>query len=271
MKKLYDRFINILAAIVLGAVGLFVVTVLLVLFGNPISRILTEVRANSYLHTKYPELELKVDSVSYDFKHPSYQVDVVSPSSEDTHFTLICDYFGGVQEDYYADTVESNYNTLVRIQEEYADLVSCVLDYPSTELSICKSYAEFHLSCVPGSPEKDYCLDWHTLSLDGEYDIYELGEAYGRVIVFTEEPLTSEEAANLLLDLRAYLDEKGIPFYAVHLNVYPSQSTALTKGVRLCDFLRSDIYSEDLEARIEIANAETEAYLSKLDYEFDWR
>lgn len=80
--------------------------------------------------------------------------------------------------------------------------------------------------------------------------------------------LTYEEAAQILLNIRAEFDRANIPFRAIDFMLQyplPEEGPRPDEYIGASDFLYEDIYAEGLESRIAEADAALKAYYAKLD------
>ena len=226
------------------------------LFGNPVSYALIYLRGNAYLEEQYPELDLKVSEIHYDFKRGGYVTEAASSTSRDTHFQLYTDWFGNISADQY-HYVASGINTAERIGRDYRALADAILDSGDFPWPRSIAYGEltFRGGNEAGSPAPDYGMDFASLELDKEYNIQTLGAAHGRLVLYLhDEQVTVERAAELLLELKKYLDEKGLPFRGIEFSLcQPLNELGQNTGeqLRLIDFFYEDIYEEGLTGRIE--------------------
>jgi len=224
-------------------------------FGNPLSYALIYLRGNAYLDDTYPELDVKVSDISYDFKRGGYVAEAASPTSRDTHFQLYTDWFGNISADQY-HYVASGINTAERIGRNYRALADSILDSGDFPWARSIAYGEltFQGGNEVGSRELDYGMDFAALELDKAYNIQALGAAHGRLVLFLhDEQVTVERAAELLLELKEYLDEKGLTFRGIHFTLcQPLNELGQNTGeqLQLVDFLYEDIYEEGLIERV---------------------
>jgi len=225
------------------------------LFGNPVSYALIYLRGNAYLEDTYPELDVKVSDISYDFKRGGYVTKAASPTSRDTHFLLYTDWFGTISGDQY-HYVTSGINTAERIGRDYRALADSILDSGDFPWARTISYGElvFQGTGEAGREEPDYGMDFASLELDKEYNIQALGAACGRLVLYLhDEQVTVERAVELLPELKEYLDEKGLTFRGIDFVLcQPLNDLGQNTGeqLRLTDFLYEDIYTEGLTERI---------------------
>lgn len=246
--KRFDKMIILVIVLLLVLPVIF-------LFGNPLSYALIYLRGNAYLEATYPELALEISDIIYDFKRGGYVTTAASPDSLDTHFLLYTDWFGNISGDQYS-YVTSGINTAERIGREYRVLADSILD--SGDFPWPRSIAFGELTFRGGgeadSGELDYGMDFASLELDKVYNIRTLGAAHGRLVLsIHDEQVTVERAAELLLELKAYLDEKGLPFRGIHFSLCQplnAQGQNIGDQLQLVDFLYEDIYEEGLTERI---------------------
>lgn len=242
-------------------------------FGNPVSWALVWFRANAYLDATYPELDLKIDSMVYDYLFGGYDVDVISPTSRDTYFTLTCNGLGSVQYDRY-NAVASGGTTAARLSKAYESMVAEAFRQEDAPFEAGSVYSElcsqatieyYSVATANGTEmrtmEKDFSMDLSALELDRDYDIASLGMAHGQLtIVVEDEDVSIEQAAALLLKLKEFMDEQGVPFYAVEfwLCPIPREGVTYTDADTIClwDFLYSDIYQDGLTDRVRKAYEE---------------
>lgn len=254
-------------------------------FGNPLSYLLIPLRGNAYLKDVYPELDVQISEVRYDFKHGGWSAVASSPTSRDTWFRVYIDGFGNVEGDAYP-LVLSHSTTASRLGQEYKDLAEAV--FSSGDFPVAHSIAYANLTSkggvqyysVPGANgelqyftmEKDYGLDTATLELDADYDVWALGARHGRITIIVHDPqVSAERAAEILLELRAYLDEQEVPFHGIHFHLTEplNESGQNVSDVQLdlYDFLYTDIYEEGLTARVQAAWEETQAHYARMETE----
>lgn len=225
------------------------------LLGNPISRYLAETGAEEYLTEQYPGTDYRVERVLYNFKTASYCAEVVSPTSVDTHFELKLDLLGNMEYDDYDECVANGMNTRNRLESEYRDLVDPILLRLNLNYTLHISYGEIDF--------EDF-----TPELDGAYDLRELGAAYGKLIVYVrDEMVTPERAAQILLEIKALMDENGGTFRSIHFVLSyekPEDGSKAPEGrVEALDFLYGGIYEEGLAERLQQATEEAEAYYAE--------
>lgn len=235
-------------------------------FGNPISSSLAKSTAKNYLKDNYPESDFEITKVSYDMKSGGYHVNVISPTSIDSHFIIYCDALGRYSDD-TSSCISDGSNTYVRLSTEYWNLVRAKLPYEHFDIDIGHGdlrvagvYEIFDYINEKGERihytlTKEYGLDMSSLIPDGEYDIQALGREHGSLCIYIiDEQVTVARAAEILLELKALLDEQGLPFHAIDFTLSASRNEngqRVGPSIRLIEFLYSDIYEEGLVDRVQ--------------------
>ena len=258
MKKTL-KMIALIVALALIAGLLYMAVGLL---GNPVSKMLAERGAKAYLEETYADTDFQLDEVSYDFKVGGYNAWVVSPSSPDSAFCLCMDWLGHVTYDRYEQDVLSGSNTARRLDMEYRELVDHALEAADTPYPSELCFGELW------GIQREMKLE-----LDKVYDIRELGREYGGITFYYDcETITPEKAAEVLLGLRAYLDEAGVPFRTIDFVLQepkPEDSEGQwdLDSVRVEDFPYEEITEENLPERIAAADAALREPYKEMDAE----
>ena len=263
MKKKIINTISWIVVLAFVCVGLYFISAF---FGNPISSSLAKSTANRYLAENHPNADFEIVKVTYDMKSGGYHVKVASPTSVDSHFIIYCDALGRYNDD-TSSCITDGSNTYVRITEEYWDLVREKLPYDHFDIDIgfgdlrvagvfeIYDYIDQNGKRIHYTLTKDYGLERSTLILDGEYDIQELGRDHGSLcITVIDEEVTVERTAEVLLELKNLLDEKGLSFHAIDFTLCGPRNEDGQKvgpSIRLLEFLYSDIYEEGLVDRVQ--------------------
>lgn len=263
MNKKIISIISRTIVIAFLCVGLYFISAF---WGNPISSALSKSTANRYLKENYPEADFEIVKVVYDMKSGGYHVNVASPTSIDSHFIIYCDALGRYNDDTSRCIIDGS-NTYVRLTTEYWDLVREKLPYDHFDIDIghgdlrvagvfeIYDYMDENGDRIHYTLTRDYGLDMSALVLDGEYDILVLGREHGSLNVdIIDEEVTIERAAEVLLELKALLDEQGLPFHAIDFTLCAPRNENGQKvgpSIRLIEFLYSDIYKEGLIDRIQ--------------------
>lgn len=131
MKKKVLKITALLIAVVLiTGLGIFANS----LVGNPVSKMLAERTAETYLAEEYGDTDFYIESIGFNFKDGNYYVHVKSPSSIDTYFTLYISMGGKLERDTYSDVLNGR-NTANRLNDTYRMLVDTVLEKSVFSLS----------------------------------------------------------------------------------------------------------------------------------------
>ena len=263
MNKKLIHIISWTVVIAFLCVGMYFISAF---WGNPISSALARSTAKEYLKENFQDSDYEISKTGYDPKSMGYYVKVTSPSSIDSHFTIYCDGLGRYSYD-TSEQINNGGNTFSRLYQEYWDLVEKAMEncplcisMSGGELRASGLYEIYDYTNEQGERKhytitSDYGLDMSTLTLDGVYNAGELGRDYGRLYVYIDDPEVSlERAAELLLELKEYMDQQNVGFYAVEFNLrYPQDENGQRpdERIELIDFLYSGIYEEGLTDRIQ--------------------
>lgn len=241
--------------------------------GNPISKFLANRSAKIYIEETYPEIELERDKATYSFKTGGYHVFIKSPTSIDTHFSLDITPTGDIRWDSYESYVLGKFNTWSRINSDYRKMVDSIFDSADFPYKSDINFGDLKLK------EKDmyrgfgesYGLSLEELELDKIYDIKELGEKSGNIVLYIEdEEINVERASEILIHIKAIFYEKDVPFYAIDFTLEePKTDDKIRyedrKRFNVGEFLYSDIYQDGLVERLEKSAKDLEEYYEKED------
>lgn len=242
------------------------------LVGNPISKLLATNTAKQYLQDHHPDTDYQLDAVTFNFKFVCYNAYFSSPSSPDSSFTLMLGMDGKIVQDYYEAHVTNRENTARRLENEYRAAVGKVLDNPAFPYDCHIGYGE--LQFIPeeyknASDVPSYALITNDLELDGIYDINELGAKAGALTIYIyDDTVSVERLAEIILDIKAMLDDSGVSFYVMDCVLeYPKpESGQWTEGrVEVMEFLYSDIYEEGMVERVQASNDAAKDYYDEMD------
>lgn len=266
--KIFERLAKIAAVLGIILAVLILLTPVFLFTGHPVSYGLVALRSHIYLQQNYPELDVNLDKITYDFKHGGYYADYSSPTSIDTHFWLVCDGWGNVCVD-HADTATSKGHTVARIGEDYQDAYNAAIEAADfsfeVQVNFCRITHQYGNEA--SSINKDFGItddEVQKLVLDGDYDFRELAAKYGRITFYARDPeVTVERAAEILLELKQYLDEQDIPFYAMEFTLQDPDD--VDNYVALVDILYDEIYKDGLVGRVTEYNNAIHAHYGKLD------
>ena len=244
------------------------------LLGNPISKALAKSSAEKHLKENYSDTDFQLDGVTYSFKDGYYYAGVSSPSSVDTHFSLVFDSFGNLRNDYYDYYVTSGWNTAARIDGEYKSMVDALFESASFPYETYIHFGELLLVSEeyknePGA--KDYGIIIEELTLDAFYNVNELGKNHGKLTLYIhDENVTIEKLSEILLEVRRCFDEAGVGFHAIDCVLEPARNDDRNHEyarVEVMDFLYSDIYAEGIVERVDTANEAAKEYYRLADLE----
>ena len=266
MKKKSYRIIALIAALLLMAgLGWFANAFV----GNPISKMLVKNTAEEYVAKTYAGTDYYIDEIYYSFKDGKYYVDVKSPGSIDSEFSLSLNMNGTLRWDNYEYCVLGKQNTADRLYMEYRKLVDTVMESPAFPFDSDIGFGDLQFNDAieiskPGDvPEynPEHYIDKSELVLDGFYDIAELGRKAGRIVLYVyDEVVTVERASEILLEFKKLMDDGGVTFYAVDMVLESPRNEDGTRNsdarVEVDEFLYEDIYEEGLAERIKTANIE---------------
>ena len=264
MKKV-TKLLSILFIVAIAALLLFFANAFL---GNPISRTIARANAGKYMEEHFGDSHFQISEVSHDIKTGGYYAFIDSPTSQDSYFTIYFDAWGRYYGDSYED-VTSKYTTLSRINNQYWDLVRNNAsdihsrfdvsiyfgDLKVAGINEIYTYTDETGETVEYTMDKDYGFDRTLLELDKEYDIVQIGRDCGKICLYIHDSeVTVARAAELLLDVKNYLDEKQIPFHAIDFHLCePRNEEGQNVGnqITLYDFLYSDIYEDGMVDRVQ--------------------
>ncbi len=271
MKKAVKVIVVSLAVLVVGVILYFVCA----FFGNPVSYLLTKNSADKYIEEKfggysYTGYNFEIEKIGYDFKRTGYYAKVVNPGSEDRYFSIYFDLLGRPVYDTY-ENIEDGWNTFVRVENEYRELVDKAEDEIKKKFTTDIFYGEVKTSEVA----EDYCgketygIPMSDLVLDYDYDIDEVGKKAGHIVFYYDETeLTAEKSAERLLEAKEILDKNNIKFFAIDF-IAQEPKTETNAGNRkefaVREFLYSDIYEDGLAKRLQEAADDLQEYYSKED------
>jgi len=269
MKKYLKIAALVLALLLIAGVGWFANA----LVGNPVSKALVRYRAEQRLGAVYSDLDVYIERVNYSFKDGNYHVHVKSETSMDTYFSVSYDMLGRVGYDAYEDRVLRKVNTADRLTTAYRQMCDEVLQSPvfPYECHIDYGDIEFTETEFLDKPHTlDYALLMEDLEIDKLYDIRELGAKAGHLVIYIDDNEVSfRRAGEVLLSIRSFFDDSGVPFYAIDLVLtYPKPEDGGSRKegrVDLHSFLYEDIYEEGITQRVQLCAEKTEAYYASMD------
>ncbi|MGO3751670.1 MAG: hypothetical protein ACTJGH_02760 [Peptoniphilaceae bacterium] len=268
MKKRTKIIAGITAFILIGIVLWFANG----LVGNPFSKIIASRNAKQYIKETYPGMELEVKDATYNFKNGRYHVNVKSPTSIDTHFSLDISPTGEVVYDSYNDYVSEKFNTWNRVNMEYRKIVENVLDADDFTYESDIGYGKLKLK-EKGSVEsigEVYGLSLDELEIDRKYDISKLAKKSGHIVFYTkDEKVDAKRAGEILLDIKRVFDENKVPFYTISFTLEErtdgDDKSLDGERFEIKEFLYEDIYEEGLLERLKKASNALDEYYKEQD------
>ncbi|MBR5825738.1 MAG: hypothetical protein IKY78_01490 [Clostridia bacterium] len=239
---------NRIISMLLSVLSVFVV---FLPFGNPISDFLVTKSSEIYIEENYGDKDFTVDEAVYDFKTGNYYVNIVSPSSPDSSFTLYADMKGNIGYDTYESAVLKKWNTASRIDDAYRESVDKLLDSGKITFEIDFGFGEIMFRESDAAVDESipaYAISTEELVLDGVYDTAEMGKRAGKLTVyFYDNSVTAEKMAEILLAIRSTADGEGVCFKAVDCVLQSRRSEAV---LSVSGFMYDDIYEQDIVERI---------------------
>ncbi len=265
-KKVLKILALVLAIILIIGIGLFANS----LVGNPVSKYLATKSANEYIEKTYSDKDFVIEEVTYNFKTGGYYARVTSPTSIDSHFSLSFNWLGKLVLDCY-DDVTTGWNTAMRIEEDYRNVVKAITESKDFSEKYFIAYGEIPcvLSDYPIDEEHpEYALQRNDLVLDKVYDIREVAAEHGKLVLHAyDDEVTVERLAELLLDVKNKFDNSGVTFKAVDFVLEPTkvegEALMSDEQIQIRNFYYSDIYEDGLVERVKKANEETIEYNKK--------
>lgn len=269
MKK-KTIILTLIPFILIGSIIFIIVNSI---YGNPVSKLLVKLSSQKYIKENFDDSDLYIDRVGYNFKFSKYYAHVVSKSSIDTYFFIYSDGLGRIKSDDYDYMVTSGYNTSMRLDTDYRQLVDSVFDAEDFPYKSDIAYGQLLIDRPTDYNQKIYNLKMSDLELDKEYDIRELGKKYGHLVIYVDsEEISEEKSAEILIDIKNRLDQEDVPFYSINFTLQQPRDPE-ADGMRPGDpiviiyFLAEDIYEDGMVERVHEAHAATDAYYNELDKE----
>lgn len=267
MKKIVKIFAGLTA---LSLIGVLLWTANGFL-GNPISKSMANKSAEKFIKENYQDLNLEVEEAEFSFKDGKYLVDVSSPSSMDTYFTVIVLPNVQVFRTTYEDQFLSKFNTWQRVNEEYRLMVHGVLQDENFPYESDIDFGEIPII----NPDDEtfgpkYGVVLEDLEIDERFDLTVMVSEIGHIVFYTsDDEITPKRAAEILLDLKNIFDENQVPFYAIDFTLQEPESDSLDlltrKTFSVGNFLYEDIHEENLEQRLDEAAKELTIFYNTMD------
>lgn len=229
-------------------IGFIVYKVYVDLNGSYFEKLRVSKVAKEYIETVYPDLNLEIKEIDYNYKRKTFSVSVYSRTSRDTYFDIYLDLNKKVERDSY-DLVKNGITTFWRLSFGYENAVreAFELEYRKT-LAFCS--AELRSDYL----EEDYNHTVITKGLirDKDYNVMEFGRRAGLIEVCFSEPVVSEtRLAELFLESKAFLDRKNIPFYMISVILQDSDDYSNGHSASKLSFtLKYNEIDEDVYKRV---------------------
>ena len=270
MKKTVKIVAGVLAITLIG----FLIFIANGFLGNPISKALAERAGLNHIEKTYPDSNLQVEKVNYNFKTGGYFALIKSPTSIDTHFSVDISLTGRVLRDSYETDVLSGWNTWQRIDSEYRNMTDKIFEAPDYPYISHIDFGSLKMKMADseiGASGLDYGISMEDLELDRKYDIKKLAKTAGHITVYIQdEEISVEKACEVLLGLKKIFDDADVPFYAIDFVLLKPRKDDGTPNedkteLRINDFLYKDIYEDGLEDRFVKSAKALEEYYKKQD------
>lgn len=206
--------------------------------------------ARKYIDTVYPDLDLEIKEIDYNYKRNTFSVSVFSKTSEDTYFDIYLDLTKRVERDSYG-IVEDGTTTFWRLSFGYGNAVREAFEREYGEtLAFCT--AELKSDYL----KKDYnqVVIKKGLERDKDYDVMAFGKRAGLVEVCFSEPVVSERRlAELFLEVKDFLDREGISFYMLAIILQDSdtekgEEIGAVSGILSYEDIDENVYSKVLSS-----------------------
>lgn len=229
-------------------------------FGNPISYEAVRANTNAYLDEEYPELDMGIADIYYDWYNGGYyKVYVASRVSLDTYFELHYNQLGQQTWSSYESWVASGDSTFYRLDDDYSTRIRGALHDPErfqyhdlvdSVTLVSDHYLKTYDEALnyPFYPEE--ILDTTSLSIDGEYDRDALGAQYGKINIWGSVDDVSEETiCQILLELKQTIEKYKFTAATVDVAIFDSADNKL----QLAGFRFDDIGSDNMEQLVHEA------------------
>lgn len=260
-KKILKILALVLALCLLGGVG-FIANGLV---GNPVSLQLAKKGAEEYLTANHADEGYTLLRAQYDFKIGGYYLKVGVPDSVDRHFVLYADFMGNITNSTYENDILRCGNTVERLNRSYREISDTIFGNASFSFEIDFAYGilVFEGDAPPSSPQTpDYALSQQDFAADVAYNVHELGEKAGRLLVYVRDgDVSVQRLSEILLEVKNAAVRAGVPFRTtdcVLQHLRPADGEAYNhEQVQVYDFPNSDIYEEGLLSRVQAAYDKT--------------
>lgn len=235
------RLLKIGAALLGSAIVVFLLLMASSVLGDPVSKYIAQKEIERYVEETYPEQQLSVSEVRYNFKLGGYYAEAASDTSIDTRFSVYWRFGEGCSDGYAA--VTEGANTFSRMEAEYTKrLYACIQDIPqANELS--RAYlTENEWDKLPPIP------------LDTPFSL-DLPLEYTAFLQFYEEEdeITLARAAQLTEQAYERINRKGYVFSSYSISLQLEHSRAGDCYIMVDGVTAQQIESGNLENLLEEA------------------
>ena len=255
MKRLRENWVWMLGLALAVVVLVVVLVFIFAFFGNPVSHLLASRTARLYQKEHYPTYT--VESTGYNFKNGNYYAHLTDPSQVDGDFSLEMSPGGKLVLNTYEDRVLSGENTRHRLSMEYRDLCRQVLETEQAGLPLDFGFGDleiWHREALGNHDCPDYALVTEDLVPNGVYDVRELGAQAGHLVYYLQVKSPSvEELAHWLLEIRRLMDQAGVPFVSIDVDLRylrNEDGTRPSTDIRVNNFPYVEIYADGLVERV---------------------
>lgn len=270
-KKIVKIVALIVALALIVGIGVFANA----LVGNPVSKYIAEKSAEKVIAESHPGKDFYIERVFYSFKDGFYHITVSSPSSPDSQFKIMSNFYGKVCLNTYDDVIKNKRNTADRLWKEYRESTDKIFESPAFPYKTDIAYGDIEFrdreSIGVDFMLPDYGIVTDTLELDGYYDIMDIGKKAGHINLYVyDEDVSVKKLCQVLLDVKDILNKSGVEFYAIDCVLeYPRPEAEGEKPkegrVEVVNFHCEDIYEKGLADRVAEANRKAEEYHAEQD------
>lgn len=221
----------------------FIINLVTSFYGNPISAAIATSKIRTYVDETYPNMELEVPKVKYNFKFEEYTSHIQSKTSSDTRF-MVSWSNGKIYNSYDGDVVQ-RYSTYGRLQQEFSDKMK----------EIIKKEFLYETSMVFADMGKEDG-DISSLTLDMALDITNPPIPTELSIYILTDDISYEFLSARLLEIYDIMGKYKVPievFSVVLEEPMEEGEKADPDGERiyLYDFPASEVLSDNLMERIK--------------------
>ena len=208
--------------------------------GNPVSKMIANKAVKEHIAQNYSGLNLSVTKVKYNFKFNQYFAHAQSPVSPDTNFAV---YYGkGKVTDNYEDYVLGDFNTWVRLEEDFNNAV----------VPIIKDNLGYEFDTLLATLNKSES-DMSRLTLDMDFDLYNIPLETSVIISPYTDDFTWDKVAQISLELDTLMKTNNITInkYSVILRHKPQDNEKNYDSMGVWDFPQELLAMENLPQVME--------------------